>query len=457
METTQVALEGADVRLPCQGLLPFVRGAWVRNGTRIKTSGRFTVAEDHLAIAAVQEQDAGVYECHARAPVLRYAHTARVTLLLANGTATLITHYAITTQPQPSVLPTPPLCTRPLEDTLEEEEEDPGPPDCPQPYAPSSLQPLRHGRRGDGKTWHRARVQCHRQLGDLVKVHDAAFMLALIQFLRVKGLTGTSFWAGGLRTGAKKWSWVDGTSVDLEEPHWYLTPIGLPEDIPLTRKEGEATGKKDTPGRKAFRPSILNLGERLTPVPAGSAKGTRPKISAGSPTRRRRRRPKKDPQRRTARGLAGPDDVTVIDDVVVDDETTVVDDVEYDAMPLVDEDLEEDVVLTDDDVDADDDFAWTDDVDLYDDVTLPDGPINTWDPLPAEAPPTDALERDLRGASGSGLLLFGPGRQRASSDPLMALSHQRAACMWADLGHFLASCSVLHNLVAICEYTPEEI
>ncbi|ROT81087.1 Furin-like protease 1, isoforms 1/1-X/2 [Penaeus vannamei] len=131
METTQVALEGADAELPCHGLLP--RGTWTRNGSRVKTSGRFTVAEDHLAIATVQEGDVGVYECHTRAPVLRYAHTARVTLLLANGTSTLITHYAITTQPQPTVMPTPPLCTRPQEE-LEEEEEDQGPPDCPRPY-----------------------------------------------------------------------------------------------------------------------------------------------------------------------------------------------------------------------------------------------------------------------------------------------------------------------------------
>lgn len=185
METTQVALEGADAELPCHGLLPFVRGTWTRNGSRVKTSGRFTVAEDHLAIATVQEGDVGVYECHTRAPVLRYAHTARVTLLLANGTSTLITHYAITTQPQPTVMPTPPLCTRPQEE-LEEEEEDLGPPDCPRPYVLVGKHCVMVAE-GDGKTWHRARVLCHRQRGDLVKVHDAAFMLALIQFLRVRG------------------------------------------------------------------------------------------------------------------------------------------------------------------------------------------------------------------------------------------------------------------------------
>ncbi|XP_037797873.1 uncharacterized protein LOC119593045 [Penaeus monodon] len=369
---------------------------------------------------------------------------------------------------------------------------------------------------GDGKSWHRARVLCHRQRGELVKVHDASFMLALIQFLRVKGLTASSFWAGGLRTGAKKWSWVDGTSVDLKEPHWYLSPVGLPEDVPLSRKGGEEAAPKEAPARKrSRRPAVLNLGERPPPGRAGAAKGPRPKTRAGPSSRRRRRRPK-DSQRRRARefvrsgdGAApvGASDVTVVDDVFVGDdvasfeeeywdgEVNGTDGVDYDIIP--DEYLDYEASLTDD---ADDGIYWTDDVNYDNHVTLTDGieddydvthpnePISTWNdgvthsngpistrddgvthpdgpisarddgvthpngPISARDSPSEApSDRDQRGAS---VLLSGP---RASSNPVMALSHQRAACMWADLGHFLASCSVLHNLIAICEYTPQEI
>lgn len=144
-------------------------------------------------------------------------------------------------------------------------------------------------------------------------------------------------------------------------------------------------------------------------------------------------------------------DVTLIDDVDTYDDIHWTDDVDYDN----------DVTLTDD-MDQDYDVTHTDEpISAWnDDVTSPNGPISSRNdddtspdgPISARDPPTDATasDRDQRGAA---VLLSGP---RASSNHVMALSHQRAACMWADLGHFLASCSVLHNLIAICEYTPEE-
>ncbi|XP_071552478.1 LOW QUALITY PROTEIN: uncharacterized protein [Panulirus ornatus] len=240
-KTSQVSVEGGNVVLTCDTLAPILRGIWTLDGERVRSSPRVSLGENELTITGVGRQNLGEYRCHVRSSRLHYSHVASITLLLAQGPATLITHYAITSQPPPPPLPTliPPRCTSKEDTTSDSENTTTSEPDravpisCSPPYEELGGHCLlvTQGER----SWHRARTHCQRQGGDLLVLQDAALMLALIHHFHSQGFGNLSFWVGGLRRDAGEWLWVDDNPITLGEVVWYPTPSGRPWEIPQPR------------------------------------------------------------------------------------------------------------------------------------------------------------------------------------------------------------------------------
>lgn len=186
-ETTQVSVEGGNVVLPCDTLAPILRGMWTLNGERVRSSERVTLGENELTITGVERQDLGEYRCHVRSSRFHYSQVASVTLLLAQGPATLITYYAITSHPPPPPLSTlaPPCPSQgnTSDSQMSTTSEPPRP--CLPPYEELEGHCVLVTR-GE-RSWHRARAQCQRQGGDLLVLKDATLMLALIQRFHSQG------------------------------------------------------------------------------------------------------------------------------------------------------------------------------------------------------------------------------------------------------------------------------
>ncbi|XP_069188045.1 neuroendocrine convertase 2 [Procambarus clarkii] len=193
-ETTQVSVEGGNVSLSCNSLPPFLRGTWTREGKQVTPSARVTITEEKLTISSVERQDLGVYKCQVRSARLHYTHTAAVTLLLAQGPSTLITHYAITTHPPPPASTTlvESSCTSQWNTTPASADTavwglgGPGSRRCPLPYKALEGRCLLVAP-GEPRSWQRARTQCRRHGGDLLVLQDAALMLALMQLFHSQG------------------------------------------------------------------------------------------------------------------------------------------------------------------------------------------------------------------------------------------------------------------------------
>ncbi|KAG7163032.1 Furin-like protease 1-like 1 [Homarus americanus] len=194
-EKTQVSVEGGNVELACDSLSPILRGTWTRNGERVKPTERVTINEERLTITGVENQDLGVYKCHVKSPRFNYSHNVSVTLLLAQGRSTLITHYAITSQPPlpPSLASTTSLCTSQENATdtspnpLTSELFGAGPRGCPRPFKTLVEGHCLLVAPGEARSWNRARAQCQRRGGDLLVLQDAALMLAIMQLFHSQG------------------------------------------------------------------------------------------------------------------------------------------------------------------------------------------------------------------------------------------------------------------------------
>ncbi|XP_068204433.1 uncharacterized protein [Palaemon carinicauda] len=244
-ETAYVVDVGKDAILPCENLSPIIRGTWTKDGKNIQSSPRVIINEDQLLIKNVTPDDAGVYECYKNAPRLYYSHRSSITLLMAKGPTTLIQYYAIDSQPLIPQLKPKPSCsssnsteedTLPLSFTVDTLGIPKKP--CPPPYRPVQGHCLLIGA-GPARPWHQARQQCQRRRGELLVVHDASLMLALIQLLHTQGLASKSFWVGGLREDVDSWRWVDGIPMPLAAPFWFLTPTHQPQEVPITQRNDE--------------------------------------------------------------------------------------------------------------------------------------------------------------------------------------------------------------------------
>ncbi|XP_064107386.1 uncharacterized protein LOC135216183 [Macrobrachium nipponense] len=247
-ETVRVAEAGKPIILPCENLSPIIRGTWTKDGQQLQSSPRITITEDQLLIKNVTSEDAGVYECYKNASRLHYAHRSSITLLMAKGPSTLIQYYAIDSHPPiPQVKPQP---SCPSINISEEEMTDtdseslavdtlglPKKP-CPPPYRPVEGHCLLIGA-GPARPWHQAREQCRKRKGELLVVHDASLMLALIQLLHTQGLASKSFWVGGLRDDVDSWRWVDGIPMPMSTPFWFLTPTHQPQEVPIIQRNEE--------------------------------------------------------------------------------------------------------------------------------------------------------------------------------------------------------------------------
>ena len=189
-EVTQVSVEGGTVVLPCPGLTPILRPTWVFEGRRLRTSRRVVMDEREVTIRDVTERDLGVYRCQVRSARLHYSHTTLVTLLPARGPTTLITHYALTSYPQPPP-PTPSPCNQ-NSSTVDDNEEKPtiaeveASKDCPPPYKMLEGHCVLMAP-GEARSWQKARLQCQGFNGDLLVIENAALLLALMRLFHSQG------------------------------------------------------------------------------------------------------------------------------------------------------------------------------------------------------------------------------------------------------------------------------
>ncbi|XP_053631192.2 uncharacterized protein [Cherax quadricarinatus] len=281
-QITQVSVEGGNVTLTCDKLSPFLRGTWTFHGEPITSSRRIIITEDALIISATERQDFGEYQCHIRSSRLHYYHTTVITLLLAQGPSTLITHYTITSQPPPPTPLVEPSCTTQRNATDESVKiaawglGGPGTRRCPPPYKTLEGHCLLVAP-GDVRSWHRARTQCRRQGGDLLVIQEPALMLALIQLFHSQGLGNTSFWVGGVKRGVEEWWWVDGTYLTLGSSFWYPTFARRPKEVPEARmslRDSIFTRRKGT-----HAPSMLRSAGRHNRIPGRIASCVQSNIS----------------------------------------------------------------------------------------------------------------------------------------------------------------------------------
>ncbi|KAG0708497.1 Endoprotease bli-4 [Chionoecetes opilio] len=236
-EVTQVSVEGGTAVLPCPGLAPILRPTWVFEGRRLRPSKRVVVGERELTIRDVAANDLGVYRCQVKSVRFDYSHTTLVTLLPARGPTTLITHYALTTHPKPA-----PIRGSSCNNTSLDVDENQGTTtvakveayiDCPSPFERLMghcvlLAP------GEARSWQKARSQCRGFKGDLLVIENAALLLALMRLIHSQDLANSSFWVGGERR-SDRWQWVSGDALTPGGPLWYPSPGGGPREVPPLR------------------------------------------------------------------------------------------------------------------------------------------------------------------------------------------------------------------------------
>ncbi|KAK4300779.1 hypothetical protein Pmani_027042 [Petrolisthes manimaculis] len=241
---TQVSVPGGTVRMPCDILVPILRGSWSLDGHRLRPSeGRIIVSEESLTINNVSKEDLGEYKCHLRSPRLSFSHSVIITLLQAAGPTTLIAHYNLTplsSTTLPQGLPgnsstlctattTPTTATTTTNSTTEPQVPPPPPPPptttttittTKTPISPTTTTPITtpvsHSginrdsgpwvdttkrcpppykllgefcilvAPGEARSWQRARSQCLSMGGDLMIVKNATFLLTLMRYFHTQ-------------------------------------------------------------------------------------------------------------------------------------------------------------------------------------------------------------------------------------------------------------------------------